>query len=73
METGRGARLGRGGEAVAQHSQRLAPPEHIGKPAREDAGNLRRGLGDALDDAERGRARAERHHEKDREQPVDQL
>ena len=62
-----------GGETVARHRERLAPPEHIRQPAREDAGDLRRGLGNALDHAERGCARAERNHEKDREQPVDQL
>ena len=66
-------RLGDSGEAIARHRERLAPPEHIRQPAGEDAGDLRRGLGNALHHAKRGCARAERNDQEDGEQAMDQL
>jgi hypothetical protein len=66
-------RLRRRREAIAEHGECLAPPERIGEPAGKHARDLCRRLGDPFDHTERGRARAERDDEKNREQSVDQL
>src|SRR6185437_15602222 len=66
-------RLGGGGEPVARYRERLALAERIRQPAGKHARDLRRRLGDALDQPKRSRACAERHHEKNGKQPVDQL
>ena len=58
---------------VAQHGQPLAPAEVVAERAGEDLRDQRRRLGDALDQADRQHADAQRADQEQRQQAVDHL